>query len=400
MDDGNLKVFQGFRVQDSTILGPAKGGTRYHWNVDENEVCALAKDMTYKCALMNLPLGGGKGGVICDSKGDRNNPNGTGIPMSEGELERLTRAYTRTIADVIGPHKDIPAPDVNTNPQIMDWLMDEYSKVIAEKSGQPYKKEYAVVTGKPVGQGGSLGRDRATARGMYFILKEAAKDLGLNLRGASVVVQGFGNAGMNFARFVHEELGSKVIAVNDSKGAIYCASGLDPYSVEEWKHDSQRNPLRSVLDYPGSTTLQVYDRDKKEVDKILELECDVLAPSALEGQLTKENTPRLKTKAVVEGANGATTNESDEIMHRKGIFRLPGILANGGGVVVSCFEWQQNLAGESWTEGVVDGKLKKHMTDAYRKSREMFEKHKVTMGTAVYIAAVDTVMKVFKEKYM
>ena len=390
MDDGSLKVFKGFRVQDSTALGPSKGGIRYHWNVNEYEVRALAKDMTYKCALMGIPLGGGKGGIICDPKGDLNNPNGTKKPMSNGELERLTRAYTRAISDVIGPYKDIPAPDVNTNPQIMDWLVDEYSKVIAEQSGQPYKKIYSIVTGKPVGKGGSLGRDRATAKGMFFTLIEAAKDLHLNLKGASVVVQGFGNAGMNFAKFVYDESGSKVIALSDSKGAIYNQSGLNPHKVDKWKHDKQNNPDASVLNYPESKNIP-----SKELFK---LKCDVLSPSALEGVLTQENSQDLDTKIIIEGANGATTNEADEIIYKKGILRIPGILANGGGVTVSCFEWQQNLAEEQWTEEKVDKKLKKHMVDAYRAAKNASEKNNVSMGFGVYIASVDRIVKALKKK--
>lgn len=389
MDDGSVRVFTGFRVQDSTAIGPAKGGIRYHWNVNEYEVRALAKDMTYKCALMGIPLGGGKGGVICDPKGDVNNPEGTKKPMSEGELERMTRAYTRTIADIIGPYKDVPAPDMNTNPKIMDWLTDEYSKVIAEQTGQPYKRIDAVVTGKPVGKGGSLGRDRATARGMYFTLREAAKDLGMNLEETTVIVQGFGNAGMNFAKFVYDEFKSKVIAVSDSKGAIYNPRGLDPYDVEKWKEET--NPNKSVLDYPGAKNITNQD--------LFELQCDVFAPSALEGVLTKETAPKLKTKIVVEGANGATTNDADKIMYKKGIFRLPGILANGGGVTVSCFEWQQNLEGKQWTAEEVDKKLEKHMVDAYKATKEASDKHKISMGNAVYVAAVERVAKALKAKH-
>lgn len=389
MDDGSVRVFEGFRVQDSTARGPAKGGIRYHFNVSEEEVRALSKDMTYKGALMDIPLGGGKGGIICDPKGDVNNPNGTKIPMSEGELERLTRAYTRAIADIIGPLKDVPAPDMNTTPQIMDWLTDEYSKVIAEQTGQPYKRIDAVVTGKPVGKGGSLGRDRATARGMYFTLREAAKDLNLNLEGATVVVQGFGNAGMNFAKFVYDEFKSKVITVSDSKGAIYNPDGLNPYAVEEWKE--KKSPKKSVLDFPGSKNIT--DQE------LLELQCDVFAPSALEGVLTKETAPKLKTKIVVEGANGATTNEADEIMYNKGIFRLPGILANGGGVTVSCFEWMQNLEGKQWTKEEVDKKLEKHMVDAYKATKEAADKHKISMGAAVYVVAIDRVAQALKAKH-
>lgn len=389
MDDGSVRVFEGFRVQDSTARGPAKGGIRYHFNVSEEEVRALSKDMTYKGALMDIPLGGGKGGIICDPKGDVNNPNGTKIPMSEGELERLTRAYTRAIADIIGPLKDVPAPDMNTTPQIMDWLTDEYSKVIAEQTGQPYKRIDAVVTGKPVGKGGSLGRDRATARGMLFTLREAAKDMGIKLEEATVIVQGFGNAGMNFAKFVYDETKSKVIAVSDSKGAIWNPAGLDPYAVEEWKE--KKSPQKSVLGFPASMNITNQE--------LLDLQCDVFAPAALEGVLTKETAPKLKTKIVVEGANGATTNEADEIMYKNGILRLPGILANGGGVTVSCFEWQQNLEGKQWTKEEVDKKLEKHMVDAYRATKEASDKHKISMGTAVYVVAVDRVAKALKAKH-
>lgn len=391
MDDGSIKVFTGFRTQDNTARGPAKGGIRYHYNVDEDEVDALGKDMTHKDALMDIPLGGGKGGIICDPKGQ--DPNGTGKPMSKGEQERMTRAYTIGITDIIGPDKDVPAPDVNTNPEIMDWLMDQYSKEIAKKTGQPYKKIYGVVTGKPVGKGGSLGRGRATARGMQFTLEEAAKDLGIDLKGARVVVQGFGNAGMNFAKFAYDELGSKIIALSDSKGAIYNPEGLNPYEVEKWKEKNSDK----LMDYPGAKNITT--------SELLSLECEVLAPAALENQLTKDTAPNVKAKIVVEGANGATTNEADEIMYKKGIFRLPGILANGGGVTVSCFEWMQNLQNpdndpaKQWTEEQVDAKLKTHMVNAYKATKEMADKHKVSMGTAVYIVSVDRVAKAVKAKY-
>jgi len=391
MDDNSIKLFKGFRVQDSSILGPSKGGIRYHWNVNEHEVRALAKDMTYKCALMGLPLGGGKGGVICDPKGDPNNPNGTGKPLSEGELERITRAYTNKIADIIGPNKDVPAPDVNTTPQIMDWLMTEYSKKIAQQTGQPYKTQWAVVTGKPIGRGGSFGRDRATARGMFFVMEEAAKDIGLDLDKARVIVQGFGNAGMNFAKFVYDEYQSKIIAISDSKGAIYGPYGMNPYSVEDWKQDEKINPEGSVKNFPGATNT--------DVDKMINLHCEILAPSALEGVITKDNAANINTKMVNEGANGATTNEADEIMYKNGVLRLPGILANGGGVTVSCFEWQQNLAGEVWDEDKIDRKLKKHMVKAYRDAKDMSDKYNVSMGLGVYIAAVDKVAKEIKKKY-
>ncbi len=391
MDDGSIKVFTGFRTQDNKARGPAKGGIRYHYNVDEDEVDALGKDMTHKCALMDLPLGGGKGGIICDPKGQ--DPNGTGKPMSKGEIERMTRGYTIEITDIIGPDEDVPAPDVNTNPEIMDWLMDQYSIEIAKKIGRPFKKIYGVVTGKPVGKGGSLGRDRATARGMQFVLEEAAKDLGIYLKGARVVVQGFGNAGMNFAKFAYDELGSKIVALSDSKGCIYNPKGLNPYEVEKWK---EKNGDK-LTDYPGAKNITTKE--------LLSLECEVLAPSALENQLTKDTAPNVKAKIVVEGANGATTNEADEIMYKKGIFRLPGILANGGGVTVSCFEWMQNLENQDnnpakqWTAEQVDAKLKTHMVNAYKAAKEMADKYKVSMGTAVYIVSVDRVSKAVKVKY-
>jgi len=391
MDDGSVQIFSGFRVQDCTARGPAKGGIRYHWNVDQHEVRALARDMTHKCALMNIPLGGGKGGLICDPKGDKNNPNGTYKPLSEGELERMTRAYTRAIAHIIGPLKDIPAPDVNTTPQIMDWLMDEYSKVVAEESGMPYKKIYGVVTGKPVGNGGSLGRGRATARGMFFTLREAAKDMGLDLSTATTVVQGFGNAGMNFAKFVYDECGTKVIAVSDSQGGIYLPSGLNPYKVEEWKNDRQKNPQGSVIGFPGTQTIT-------DLTGFLSIPCDVLAPSALEGVLTNHTTPLIKTKVVVEGANGATTNKADEIMFQKGIYRIPGILANGGGVTVSCKEWEQNLRDEQWTEERIDNELEIHMVDAYRATKGMETKYNISPGEAVYVVSVDRVAKAIKNR--
>ncbi|MBM3200622.1 Glu/Leu/Phe/Val dehydrogenase, partial [Candidatus Woesearchaeota archaeon] len=298
------------------------------------------------------------------------------------------------ITYIIGTDKDVPAPDVNTTPEIMDWLMDQYSKNIAKQTGQPFKKIYGVVTGKPVGKGGSLGRGRATARGMQVALEEAAKDLNIDLSKARIVVQGYGNAGMNFAKFMYDEHGSKIICVSDSKGAIYNADGLNPHEVEKWKEE--KSPKKSVVDYPGAKSIPESD--------MYGIECEVWAPSALEGVITKDTAPKLKTKVLVEGANGATTNDADRIMHKNGVFRIPGILANGGGVTVSCFELQQNLENpdcvpeKQWSEEYVDKKLKTHMVSAYRSTKEMYDKHKVSMGLSVYLVSVDRIAKAVKSK--
>ncbi|MGI0148758.1 MAG: Glu/Leu/Phe/Val family dehydrogenase, partial [Thermoplasmata archaeon] len=326
MDDGKVKVFTGYRVQYNDAVGPFKGGIRYHWNVSLDEVRALACWMTWKCAVMGIPYGGAKGGVICNPK-----------EMSKNELEHMTRRYASEIAIIIGPEKDIPAPDMYTDSQTMAWIMDTISM----------NKGFAVpgvVTGKPLAIGGSLGRDEATSRGLMYATREAAKKVKMNLKGATVAVQGFGNVGYNFARLMHDEQGSKIVAVTDSKGGVFSEKGFDPKQVFAFKEKTG-----TVVGFPGTR--------KITNEEVLELEVDILAPCALEGVLTSENAPRVKAKIIGEGANGPTTPEADDIFHQRGILLIPDILANGGGVPVAYFEWVQTLSEFVGTKAEVDRML-------------------------------------------
>ena len=365
MDNGDLKVFTGYRVQYNDALGPFKGGIRYHWNVSIDEVRALACWMTWKCAVMGLPYGGAKGGVICNPK-----------EMSRGELERMTRRYASAISIIIGPQRDIPAPDVYTDGQTMAWIMDTIS--MNEGYAMP-----GIVTGKPLAIGGSLGRDEATSRGLMYATREAAKHLKQNLRGATVAVQGFGNVGYHFARLIRDEMGAKVIAVSDSKGGIYDPKGFDPKEVLTFKEKKG-----SVVGFPG--TKQITN------EELLELEVDVLAPCALENSITQENAPRVKAKIVAEGANGPTTPEADDLLFKRGIVVLPDILANGGGVTVSYFEWVQNLQELFWTKPEVDKKLEDHMVIAFDRVWEMHDKQRVDMRQAAYMVAISRVAEAYK----
>jgi len=365
MDNGDLKVFTGYRVQYNDALGPFKGGIRYHWNVSIDEVRALACWMTWKCAVMGLPYGGAKGGVICNPK-----------EMSRGELERMTRRYASAISIIIGPQRDIPAPDVYTDGQTMAWIMDTIS--MNEGYAMP-----GIVTGKPLAIGGSLGRDEATSRGLMYATREVAKHLKLNMRGATVAVQGFGNVGYHFARLIRDEMGAKVIAVSDSKGGIYDPKGFDPKEVLTFKEKKG-----SVVGFPG--TKQITN------EELLELEVDVLAPCALENSITQENAPRVKAKIVAEGANGPTTPEADDLLFKRGIVVLPDILANGGGVTVSYFEWVQNLQELFWTKPEVDKKLEDHMVIAFDRVWEMHDKQRVDMRQAAYMVAISRVAEAYK----
>jgi len=385
MDDGSVRIFQGYRVQHNNALGPYKGGIRYHWNLDLDEVKALATWMSIKCATVNLPLGGGKGGVVCCPR------EHDGVsPMSEGELERMTRAFTRTIAPDIGPDKDIPAPDVYTNSQIMGWIVDEYAKVV----GKPVNDVLGVVTGKALADGGSLGRSEATARGCQFVLREAVEKGHTSLEsleGVRVAVQGYGNAGSNFAKLIHEHDGCKIIAVSDSKGGIYSPEGLDPRDVLEYK---QSNPKRTVVGYPGAEVITNQD--------LLELDFDVLAPSALESVITDENADRIKGKVVVELANGPTIPSADYMLHRKGTLVLPDVLANAGGVTVSCYEWQQNLAGEKWSAEKVDRMLENTMRTNTSRVLGTARQYSVNPRIGAYILAIsriaEGIKRVFSER--
>ena len=359
MDDGSLKVFEGYRVQHNIARGPAKGGIRYHPNVSLDEVKALAAWMAWKTAVVNIPFGGGKGGVVCDPR-----------KMSQGELERMTRRYVSEILPIIGPDRDIPAPDVYTDPQTMAWVMDTYSMTVGYSC-------LGVVTGKPVSLGGSEGRNEATARGCLFVAQEACRVKRMHLRGATVAVQGFGNAGGIAARLFHEQ-GAKIIAVSDSRGGIVNPRGLDP--IKAIQHKEKHG---SVVALPGTSRLRN--------EEVLELKCDILIPAALENVITAENASNIKAKIIAEAANGPVTPMADDILHRKGVFVVPDILANAGGVTVSYFEWVQDLQNFFWEEGEVNKKLEVIMKRAFREVHETSQKYRVNMRVAAYILAVGRV---------
>ena len=359
MDDGSIQMFTGHRVQHSLARGPAKGGIRYHPDVTLDEVRALAMWMTWKCAVVGIPYGGAKGGVVCNPK-----------VMSERELECLTRRYTSEIIILIGPESDIPAPDVNTTPQTMAWIMDTYS--MTKGYSVP-----AVVTGKPIEIGGSLGRREATGRGVMFTTRDALQHLGIPIEGARVVVQGFGNVGGIGAQLLQES-GCTIIAVSDSQGGICNPKGLDAEDVMRHKAET-----RTVVGYPGT--------DKITNEELLELDCEVLVPAALENEITRENADRIKARVISEGANGPTTPEADAILFDKGIFVIPDVLANAGGVTVSYFEWVQGLQSFFWTEEEVNKNLGKIMVEAFQDVLAISQQKKVDMRIAAYILAIDRV---------
>ncbi len=359
MDDGSIQVFTGYRVQYNDVLGPTKGGIRYHPELTLDEVIALSAWMTWKTAITGLPLGGGKGGIRCNPKA-----------MSLGELEKLTRGYTRALARFIGPNYDVPAPDVYTNAQTMAWIMDEYSEIVGYNA-------FGVVTGKPVHVGGSLGRNEATSRGVMYTVIEATKHLGLELKNATVAVQGFGNVGFHAARLLHEQ-GCKIIAVSDSRGGICSPDGLDPLKVSEHK-----NNTGSVTGYGECASITN--------EGVLELECDILIPAALENQITIANAGRVKAKIVAEGANGPTTPEADEILFKKDVFVIPDILANSGGVIVSYFEQVQNQMNYYWTEEEVRAKLQHTIVNAFKETLVVSQQYNVNMRIAAYMNAIKRV---------
>jgi glutamate dehydrogenase (NAD(P)+) len=356
MHDGAVKVFTGYRVQHNTSRGPGKGGIRYHPSASLGEVKALAMWMTWKCAVVGIPYGGAKGAVICDPKN-----------MTSQQLETLTRRYTTEIALLIGPDRDIPAPDVNTNAQTMAWIMDTYSM----HAGHTVP---AVVTGKPLSIGGSEGRNEATARGAVYTIIEASKHLGLDLEGARVVVQGFGNAG-SFSAKLMAELGAIVVGLSDTQGGIHNPKGLDPNKVDAYKRETG-----SVVGFPGSVTMSN--------SELLELDCDILIPAALENQIGEHNAPRIRAKLIAEAANGPTSPEADRILHEKGVFMIPDILCNAGGVTVSYFEWVQDLQNLFWREATINARLKEVMVKSFNDVLQMSLKHKVHMRTAAYMVAV------------
>ena len=375
MDDGKDVIFHGFRVQHNSVRGPYKGGIRFHPQVDMNEVKALAFWMAIKCAVADIPMGGGKGGVEVDPK-----------KLSKGELERLSRAYVQAIVRDIGPEIDVPAPDVNTTPEIMKWMVDEYIKfkVKSEKLKLTEKEKSKLMgtfTGKPVEYGGSLGRTEATGRGGYYILMTLLKKLSLKKRYGdklTVAVQGFGNVGYYIAKFLYEE-GFRVVALSDSQGAIIVGNlnkdNLNPEAVMKVKKN-----LGSVDDMKGVRTISN--------DELLELPVDILVPAALENQITGENAGKIKAKVILEMANGPTTPEADEVLYKKDVIIVPDVLANSGGVTVSYFEWEQNLHMQKWSEEDVNGKLKKKMESALHKVFEVSQKEKVDMRTAAFMVAI------------
>jgi glutamate dehydrogenase (NAD(P)+) len=359
MDDGSVEVFTGYRVQHNLSRGPAKGGIRYHQGVTLDEVKALAMWMTWKCAVVGIPFGGGKGGVIVDPK-----------KLSLREVEGLTRRFATEISILIGPDKDIPAPDVNTNSQTMAWIMDTYSMHVGYTAP-------AVVTGKPIPLGGSEGRNEATAQGAVYTIIDAARHLGMDLATCRVAVQGFGNAGAIAAQLMHAR-GSRIVAVSDSTGAIYRPEGLDPNAILVWKQEHG-----SVVGFPGT----------KEISnaELLELDCDILIPAALENQITATNAARIKAQVIAEAANGPTTPEADEILYRGGKFVIPDILCNAGGVTVSYFEWVQDLERDFWNIEQINEKLRAVMTKAFASTLEISLEREVNMRTAAYMLAVQRV---------
>lgn len=355
MDDGTTKVFTAYRAQHNDAVGPTKGGIRFHPQVSEEEVKALSMWMTLKCGIVDLPFGGGKGGVVCDPR-----------EMSMGEIERLSRGYVRAISQIVGPTKDIPAPDVFTNAQIMAWMMDEYSRI--DEFNSP-----GFITGKPIVLGGSEGRDRATAQGVTIIIKEAAKKRGIDIEGARVVIQGFGNAGSYLAKFMND-LGAKVIGISDAYGALHDPNGLDiDYLLD------RRDSFGTV------TTLFENTISNQE---LLELECDILVPAAIENQITAENAYNIKADIVVEAANGPTTAEATKILTERGILLVPDVLASAGGVTVSYFEWVQNNQGYYWTEEEVEEKLLKKMTTAFENVYTTATTRNINMRLAAYMVGV------------
>ncbi len=367
MDCGSVKVFNGYRIQHSTLRGPAKGGIRFHQDVNADEVRSLSAWMTFKCAIADIPYGGGKGGIAVDPS-----------KLSEGELERLTREYTRRISRFIGPKIDIPAPDVGTNPKVMAWIVDSYSNAAGEFTP-------AVITGKPIPLGGSLGRVEATGRGVMFACQEILKRLNKTLKGQSVVIQGFGNVGGVAAELIAKE-GAKIIAVSDVSGAIYNENGLDIPAI--------------TAHAKSGKLLDTFTGDFKRISnaELLELKTDILIPAALENQITEKNAERIKASIIVEAANGPTTPEADAILQKRNILIVPDVLANAGGVVVSYFEWVQNLQGFYWSEKEVNSRLHEKTVKAFELVWNVKEKYGVPMRKACYIKALLQLIETQKAK--
>ncbi|MFQ5999023.1 MAG: Glu/Leu/Phe/Val dehydrogenase [Candidatus Bathyarchaeia archaeon] len=365
MDRGQIEVFTGYRVQHNHYRGPFKGGIRYHPDVTLDEVKALAMWMTWKCAIVDIPYGGAKGGVPCNPK-----------VMSIGEIERLTRRYTTMIFDDIGPYKDVPAPDVYTNSQIMAWIMDTYSSMRGYSVPE-------VVTGKPLDVGGSHGREEATGRGVAICAREAARTINLDLKKSTVVVQGFGNVGQHAANILRQ-MGAQIIAASDSQSAIFSKQGLNPARLMDYK--SQKGSVKGF-----NSTKEISQ------EELLELQCDIMIPAALENQITRSNANQIQAKILVEGANGPTTTEADEILHKNDVCHIPDILANAGGVTVSYYEWVQNLHREQWPETEVNIKLEDRLVKSYNTVLELSRKESVNMKTAAYMLGVRRVADAFSK---
>jgi len=361
MDDGSLQIFQSYRVQYNSARGPYKGGIRFHPQVDLDEVKALSFWMAIKCSVVDIPMGGGKGGVIVDSKA-----------LSQTEIEKLSRAWVRAFRPVIGPDKDVPAPDVYTTPQIMAWMADEYSQLV----GYP---AIGVVTGKPLEYGGSKGRGSATAQGGFYVLQEVVKDKGLKPAKLSVAVQGFGNAGSIMAKLLFDA-GYKVVAVADSKAVIYDKNGLNIDKLNEHKSSTG-----SVKEFKGTKNITI--------EELFSLDVDILVPAALENQITKDNVDDIKARIIVELANGPTTPDADEILDKKEVIVIPDVLANAGGVTVSYFEWLQNISNNYWSEEEVDNELRERMIPAYKAIVEVAKEYKINLRTAAFIKALERIDK-------
>ncbi len=366
MDDGSTKTFIGYRSQHSTAIGPAKGGVRFHPDISLDEVKALSTWMTFKCSVVGIPYGGAKGGVVCNPK-----------ELSDGELERLSRGYFRAITPIIGIQQDIPAPDVYTNAQVMAWFMDEYSSL------RGYSVP-AIVTGKPLSIGGSLGRTEATGRGVSIIIREAAKKMDLDLTKAMVAVQGFGNVGSITAKMLHE-LGCRVVAISDSQCGIYNKNGINPQEAIEFK-----NTIKTVKGFAGAETITN--------EQLLELDVDILVPAALEKVITSKNAPNIKARIIAEAANGPTTPKADAILHEKGISVIPDILCNAGGVTVSYFEWVQNLMNFYWPEEEVNQRLEYLMVKAFNEVYEMRTQYNVKMREAAYMVSIKRIADALKAR--
>ncbi len=358
MDDGSLKIFEGYRVEYNNTLGPYKGGIRYHTEMEINEIKALAFWMTLKCAVAGIPMGGGKGGITVDPK-----------KLSKGELERLSREWTRKLSDILGPHKDVPAPDVNTTPEIMAWIADEFGKITGDTTG-------AVITGKPLEQGGSEGRSTSTAQGGFYVFEALKKELKLENK-IRVVIQGFGNAGSN-AAIIWNKAGHKILAISDSKGAVYNEDGLEIKKLLEHKKNTG-----SLSDFPNSKNISN--------EELLELECDLLIPAAFENQITEKNANKIKAKVILELANSPTTPKADEILFKKGISIVPDILANSGGVTVSYFEWDQNLKNEHWSEKEVFDKLEPLLQDASKEISKKAQELNTSLRNGAFILALERI---------